>query len=65
MLIDDNISSNNIEEDVNSGNLTSTISDHYAQFLPFENTNSQKKALPLKNSSTASNPWMKKNLNLN
>ena len=41
MLID-NIFSNHIEEDINSGNLTSTISDHYAQFL-FENTNSPKK----------------------
>ena len=39
----DNIFSNNIQEDTNSGNLTSTISDHYAQFLLFENTNSQKK----------------------
>ena len=28
-----NIFSNNIEDDLNSGNLTSTISDHYAQFL--------------------------------
>ena len=37
MLID-NIFSNNIEKDINSGNLTSTISDHYAQFLLFENT---------------------------
>ena len=39
----DNIFSNNIEEHINSGDLTSTISDHYAQFLLFENTNSQKK----------------------
>ena len=39
----DNIFSNNIEENINSGNLTSTISDHYAQFLLFENTNSPNK----------------------
>ena len=45
-----------IEEDINAGNLTSTISDHYAQFLLFENTNSQKKTLPQKNSNTASKP---------
>ena len=38
----DNIFSNNIKEDINSGNLTSTTSDHYAQFLLFENTNSLK-----------------------
>ena len=32
----DNIFSNNIEGDIiNSGNLTSTISDYYAQFLLF------------------------------
>ena len=35
----DNIFSNNIEGDIiNSGNLTSTISDYYAQFIIFENT---------------------------
>ena len=36
----DNIFSNNIEEDINSRILTSKISDHYAQFLLFETTNS-------------------------
>ena len=51
MLID-NIFSNNIEEDTNSGNLMSTISEHYAQFLLFENINSQKKTLPQKNTNT-------------
>ena len=38
----DNIFSYNIKEDINSGNLTSTTFDHYAQFLLFENTNSLK-----------------------
>ena len=52
----DNIFSKNIEEDINSRNLTSTISDHYAQFLLFENTNSQKKTLTQKNSKAASKP---------
>ena len=51
MLID-NILSNNIEEDTNSGNLMSTISEHFAQFLLFEITNSQKKTLPQKNTNT-------------
>ena len=40
--------SNNIEEDINSRNLTSKISDHYAQFLLFGTTNSQKKPLSQK-----------------
>ena len=64
----DNIFSNNIEGDIiNSGNLTSTISDYYAQFLLFENTHTpppppkKKKTLPQKNFNAASKPWIKKN----
>ena len=54
----DNIFFNNIEEDIiNSGNLTSIISDHCAQFLLSENTNQKKKnTLPQINSNTASKP---------
>ena len=33
----DNIFSNIIEEDIISGNITTTISDHYIQFVLFEN----------------------------
>ena len=33
----DNIFSNNIEDSLTSGNIISTISDHYAQFLLMEN----------------------------
>lgn len=57
------ISSNNIKENINSGNLTSIIYDHYAQFLLFENANSPKKD-PV-TETTAAKRLIKKNLNLN
>ena len=65
----DNIFSNNIERDIiNSGNLTSTISDYYAQFLLFENTDSpppQKKKDPATEKLQCSLKTMnKKKLNL-
>ena len=74
----DNIFSNNIEEDINSRILTSKISDHYAQFLLFGTTNSaplpppapsflskKKEKHATEKSNAASNPSMKKNLNVN
>ena len=35
----DNIFSNKIEEESFSGNITTTVSDHYAQFLLLKNNN--------------------------
>ena len=45
MLID-NIFSNNIEDGSKSGNVVTTISDHYAQFLLLQNLNNKS---PIKN----------------
>ena len=61
----DNIFSNNIEEDINSWNLRSTVSDHYAISSFLKHQFPEKKALPQKHSNTASKPWIRKNLNLN
>ena len=41
----DNIFSNIIEDEIISGNITTTISDHYAQFTLFKNKKSQKKKI--------------------
>ena len=44
----DNIFSNTIEDGFISGNLVTTISDHYGQFLLMKNLNNKKKTLQIK-----------------
>ena len=60
----DNIFSNNIERDIiNSGNLTSTISDYYAQFLLFENTDRPPPPPPPNDPATEKLPCSLKTMN--
>ena len=48
----DNIFSNNIEDGSISGNIVTTISDHYAQFLLIQNLNNKNSANSLRSQKT-------------